>query len=380
MNDVPARPDSASTKAQGDLDRLNGQVAVMRAVLVQLLQDVVRADSRLDQGQAAQLLGANEQLVVSALGAQSDAETANGALDEASRVGGLDPLTGLPNRTQLLNRFETAILNARRRGNRVALLFLDLNGFKQVNDTFGHAAGDRALQLVADCLRSLVRESDMVSRHGGDEFLVLLSEVTHAADAALVAEKVNTALAAYSRIDNPLISLTASIGISIYPDDGRDTTVLIDRADAAMYLAKSQALGGFVFHDSDGKVHAGLSTPAAGPKRLHLAPHESVVTEQDRRHQQLREANEKLVLAALGAQELLAAAEEARRRQSQLLAIVAEELGNPLAPIRLAASTLGIPGAEATLLPRVQAAIEEQTDRMLRMVSQALEQRGPTGS
>jgi diguanylate cyclase len=349
----------------------------MRAVLVQLLQEVVRADSRLDQGQAVQLLEANERLVVSALVAQSDVETAHGALDEASRVGGLDPLTGLPNRTQLLNRFETAILNARRHGNRVALLFLDLNDFKHVNDTFGHAAGDRALQLVADCLLSLVRESDTVSRHGGDEFLILLAEVAHAADAALVAEKVNTALAAYGQIDNHLIRLTASIGISVYPEDGEDAKVLIDRADAAMYLAKSQKLGGFVFHDPAGAAHAGLPEPGAGSKHHGSTPHEPTVAEHDRRHEQLREANEKLVLAALGAQELLAAADEARRRQSQLLAIVAEELSNPFAPIRLAASTLGISGAETTLLPRVQAVIDEQTDRMLRMVREALDQRGP---
>lgn len=167
MTDVPDRRDIATTKAQDELSRLNAQVTAMRAVLTQLLQDVVRAESQLGRGQPAHLLEVNERLVVSALGALTDAEMANEARDKASRTSGLDQLTGLPNRTLLLDRFEKAISNAKRHGNRVALLFLDLNGFKQINDAFGHAVGDRALQLVADCLTSLVRETDTVSRHGG---------------------------------------------------------------------------------------------------------------------------------------------------------------------------------------------------------------------
>src|ERR1700682_2247636 len=109
MNDVPNRRDLETTKSKDQLGRLNGQVQAMRAVLIQLLQDVVRAETRLDNAQAGQLLEANEQLVVSALGAQNAAESATGALDEASRSGALDPLTGLPNRTLLLDRLGSAI-------------------------------------------------------------------------------------------------------------------------------------------------------------------------------------------------------------------------------------------------------------------------------
>ena len=314
MNDGFDRPDDARTRAKGELDRLNRRVEVMRAVLVQLLQDVVRADSRLEHGQAAQLLEANEHLVVSALGALTDAETAHGALDEASRVGATDPLTGLPNRTLLLDRLESAIFNAKRHGNRVGLLFLDLNDFKQINDSFGHAAGDRALQLVADCLGSLVRETDTGSRHGGDEFLIVLAEMVRPADAALVAEKVNAALGAYSRIDDQVVSLKASIGISVYPEDGEDAKTLIDRADAAMYLAKAQTLGGFVFHATHAPGRASLPAPAIQSQRRRLTHYELTLAELEQRHQLLREANEELVLAALGAQELLAASEEARSR------------------------------------------------------------------
>jgi diguanylate cyclase (GGDEF)-like protein len=373
MNNAPEPPNGPANEAEAQLGKLNGQVSAMRAVLVQLLQEVVVAEARLDHGEASLLLKANEELVVSALGAQTDAETAHGALDEASRVGGLDPLTGLPNRTVLLDRFELAIANAKRHGNRVALLFLDLDAFKQINDTFGHASGDRALQLVADCLSSLVRETDTVSRHGGDEFLVLLAEVTNAADARVVADKVNAALASYSRADSQQLRLSASIGIGVYPEDGEDARTLIAFADAAMYVAKKQALEGSALPREPSPVRA---TPAATPQESRQRPrseHQPGQLEQAQRERDLRDANESLILAALGAQDLLAAAEEVRRRQTELLAMVADELSDPYAPIRLAASTLGIPGAEATLLPRVQVVIEEQAERLARMVREVLE-------
>ena len=376
MNDAPDGSASPSNAAEAQLAKLNGQVSALRAVLVQLLQEVVVAEARLDHGEASLLLKANEQLVVSALGAQMDADTAHGALDEASRMGGLDPLTGLPNRTVLLDRFESAISNAKRHGNRVALLFLDLDAFKQINDTFGHASGDRALQLVAECLSSLVRETDTVSRHGGDEFLVLLAEVTNAADAVLVAQKVNAALASYRQVDSHPLRLRASIGISVYPEDGQDARTLIACADAAMYLAKKQALAGAAPHREPSPGRATPSATLNGSGQRPGSQHDSANFEQAQRQRDLRDANESLILAALGAQELLAAAAEARRRQAELLALVADELSDPYAPIRLAASTLGIPGAEATLLPRVQVVIEEQAERLARMVREVLEQQG----
>lgn len=250
----------ATAKAEQDLVRLNAQVAAMRAVLVGLLQDVVRAEGQLNGSEASQLLEANEQLVVTALAAQADADTAAGALDDASRAGGLDPLTELANRTLLLDRLAHAIAHAKRYGHRTALLFLDLNNFKQINDSFGHAAGDRAIQLVADCLKSVVRGTDTVSRHGGDEFLILLAEIAQAVDAAAIAEKVNASLRSYSRIDDHLVQLSASIGISIYPEDGDDAKTLIDKADAAMYVAKEQRLGGFAFHsDQSSELSARVS-------------------------------------------------------------------------------------------------------------------------
>jgi diguanylate cyclase len=383
MNNAVDRSGSPSNEAEAHLAKLNGQVTAMRAVLVQLLQEVVVAEARLDHGEVSLLLKANEQLVVSALGAQMAADTAHGALDEASRVSGLDPLTGLPNRTVLLDRFELAISNAKRHGNRVAILFLDLDAFKQINDTFGHASGDLALQLVADCLSSLVRETDTVSRHGGDEFLVLLAEVTDAADAEIVAEKVNAALASYSQFDGQQLRLRASIGIAIYPEDGENPRTLIAFADAAMYLAKKRELGEAVLHRTSPPVRPTRSTRSTrstvSAESGQLFPYQAAYFAHEERQRDLRDANENLILAALGAQDLLAAAEGVRRRQRELLAMVAHELSDPYAPIRLAASTLGIPGAEAALLPRVQLVIEEQAERLAQMVRDVLEQQDCDG-
>ncbi|MDP9902598.1 GGDEF domain-containing protein [Variovorax ginsengisoli] len=374
MNSVPEVPKDPVAQAQERLDLINDRVATMRAVLVQLLQDIVQAESRLDRSQALQLQKVNENLVVSALAAQSDAKTANDALDELSRAAGIDPLTGLPNRTLLLDRLGRAIAHAKRHGNRVALLFLDLDGFKQINDRLGHAAGDQALQLVADCLRSLVRETYTVSRHGGDEFLILLSEILHPQDAESVARKVNKVLSSYGQF-NIESGLTASIGISLYPDDSDDAKLLIELADAAMYRAKAQGRGGFVFHGYRPSAIAAITASTPEP----LEPHEPVRPQQklsvsihDKQHAQLREANEALVLAALGAQELLAAAEDTRRRQADLRAMLAKELSDPFAPIRLAVTTLGMSGAEVALLALVQEVVEKQARKLVRMVNEVL--------
>lgn len=357
--------DPATAAAAQELAGLNRRVESMRAVLVRLLQDVVEAERRLDGSQVAQLLEANEQLVVTALSAQTEAETAAGALDEAARVGGLDALTGLPNRALLLDRLAQAIAHAKRHGHRVALLFLDLNNFKQINDTFGHAVGDQAIQLVADCLGGQVRESDTVSRHGGDEFLILLAQVSQPSDAALIAEKVNAALGAYSRIDSHVIRLSASIGISVYPEDGEDAKTLIDGADAAMYLAKRHELGGYVFHADRPAV---ADVPSSKQRHDDLA-----MAEHERRYAQLREANEQLMVAALGAQELQAAAQVAQRQQIELLSVVAQELANPFAPIRIAAAMLGRQRADEALLPRAQAIVQQQMEQLSRLVSSLVE-------
>ncbi len=372
MNPSPESADAAAAKAASELAGVQSQVEAMRAVLTRLLQDVVQAESRLDANQAAQLLEANEQMVLTAVRSQTDAETAAQALDQASRSAEHDPLTQLPNRVLLLDRFTHAIARAKRDGGALALLFIDLNDFKQINDTLGHAIGDQVLQRVAACLTSAVRAVDTVSRHGGDEFLILLTPVAQASDAIGVAHKVIAALGAPARFGKHVLRLSASIGISLYPDDAQDAQTLIERADAAMYDAKSRGPGSSVAHAGEAVIERSLRVPFKSLQPP-LTEYEAALANHDARLSQLQEANEQLVLAALNAQELQAAAEQAQRRQTEFLAMIAHELRNPLAPIRIATSMLGRVRTEEPLLPRAQAIIERQLAQMTRLINDLLD-------
>jgi len=159
-----------------------------------------------------------------------------------------DPLTGLPNRVLLNDRIGNAISIAPRHRKKVGILFLDLDGFKQVNDRLGHATGDRLLRAVAERLMSCVRGSDTVSRIGGDEFVVLLSEVERAEDSAITARRMLEAVSETYRIDNQDLNVSVSIGVSVYPDDGTDAETLINNADAAMYQAKENGRRNYQFY------------------------------------------------------------------------------------------------------------------------------------
>jgi diguanylate cyclase (GGDEF)-like protein/PAS domain S-box-containing protein len=149
-----------------------------------------------------------------------------------------DVLTDLPNRMLLDDRITQAMATACRHGHRLAVLFLDLDRFKHVNDSRGHLAGDMVLQAVARRLVACVGNSDTVSRQGGDEFVVLLTEVADADDAAASAQKILAALAAPHSVGHHQLDLTATVGISLYPDDGPDAETLVRCADTAMYCGK----------------------------------------------------------------------------------------------------------------------------------------------
>jgi diguanylate cyclase (GGDEF)-like protein len=151
-----------------------------------------------------------------------------------------DSLTDLPNRSLFTDRVERALARASRAGNSVVLLFIDLDEFKSVNDTLGHALGDRLLQSVADRLRSCVRQADTVSRFGGDEFLVLMPDVPPSQDAAICAAKVFLSLQAAHSIGHHELHATASVGVASFPRDASDGNGLLRCADSAMYRAKSQ--------------------------------------------------------------------------------------------------------------------------------------------
>jgi diguanylate cyclase (GGDEF)-like protein/PAS domain S-box-containing protein len=162
-----------------------------------------------------------------------------------------DVVTSLPNRLLLNDRITQAIALARRQNRPIAVIFLDLDRFKYVNDSLGHAAGDELLQSVSKRLLAGVRASDTVSRLGGDEFVILLSEIAHPEDAATSAAKILLSLNAPHSIGGRDVDIDGSIGISIYPDDGMDAETLIKNADTAMYHAKENGRNNFQFFKAD---------------------------------------------------------------------------------------------------------------------------------
>lgn len=164
-----------------------------------------------------------------------------------------DVLTGLPNRMLLNDRLTQAIALAHRHGKPLAVLFLDVDGFKGVNDSLGHAAGDRVLQSIAERLTGSLRRSDTVSRYSGDEFVIVLSEIEHAEDAPLVAKKLLEAVGRPHRVESQDVNVTASVGVTVYPDHGQDAVALITNADAAMYDAKRAGLDHYRLFDNGHK-------------------------------------------------------------------------------------------------------------------------------
>jgi diguanylate cyclase (GGDEF)-like protein/PAS domain S-box-containing protein len=162
-----------------------------------------------------------------------------------------DPLTGLPNRLLLNARAEHALARARRNEKQMAVLFLDLDRFKYINDTLGHPAGDLLLQQVAERLRKCVRDEDTISRLGGDEFTILLEELDDAGAASTVARKILGALSEKAVLFGREVFVTCSIGISLYPRDGEDIVTLFKNADSALYRAKDQGRDTYQFYTEE---------------------------------------------------------------------------------------------------------------------------------
>jgi diguanylate cyclase (GGDEF)-like protein/PAS domain S-box-containing protein len=161
-----------------------------------------------------------------------------------------DPLTGLANRTSLMPALEQAVQRARRKNSKLAVIFLDLDGFKQINDLYGHDAGDTLLIELAGRLRDNLRSSDLIARLGGDEFLVVLEEVQHPEPVEIVAKKLLVETVRPYTLPGAQASVTASIGISIFPDDAADASALMKHADIAMYAAKQAGKNTCRFYSS----------------------------------------------------------------------------------------------------------------------------------
>jgi len=176
--------------------------------------------------------------------------------DKLLRLANLDSLTGLPNRAVFNDRLEHALHKSHRNNTRLAVFFLDLDHFKHINDSLGHKAGDLLLCEVAQRLKSCVREGDTVARLGGDEFTLILEEVRSAQYVAKVADKVIAVVAQSYMLETTEVNVSPSIGISLYPADGRDVDLLLRNADAAMYHAKNNGRNNFQFYSSEMNAQA----------------------------------------------------------------------------------------------------------------------------
>ena len=160
-----------------------------------------------------------------------------------------DHLTGIFNRTMFMHQLRYDIKQAERTNDKLAVLFLDLDGFKNVNDSLGHAMGDQLLQQVAARLKGCVRSTDSVARFGGDEFALILTNVHHSNDALLVAEKIKETIHAPFDISGNIVTISASIGCTLYPADSADPQSLIDMADRAMYKVKYTGKNNVALHE-----------------------------------------------------------------------------------------------------------------------------------
>jgi diguanylate cyclase (GGDEF)-like protein/PAS domain S-box-containing protein len=199
-----------------------------------------------------------------------DVSMARSMVLEMSHLAQHDSLTGLPNRLVLKDRLARAILLAHRHSGHLALLFLDVDHFKRINDSLGHALGDALLQSVAARLSASVRESDTVSRQGGDEFVILLSELARPADAGVNAAHILAELKKVHRIGAQELRVTASVGISTYPDCGDDADALLKHADTAMYHAKEHGRDNYQFFRRDMNLRAVERQSLEGQLRVGL--------------------------------------------------------------------------------------------------------------
>ena len=216
------------------------EIADLREETADLREEAVTAKAKLSTTTQSLLKDANERLIIASINAQTMAESAELAKEQVSHMAGHDYLTGLPNRSLLNDRMAQSIAFAQRHSKRVALLFMDLDHFKHINDSLGHAVGDELLKSIAKRLQTCVRHSDTVCRQGGDEFVVLLNEVEDVNDAVVTAEKTIEAMGLPHFVSGHQLNVTFSIGISLYPDDGEDHETIARKADAAMYQAKKK--------------------------------------------------------------------------------------------------------------------------------------------
>jgi diguanylate cyclase (GGDEF)-like protein len=278
----PSREEAAGVREQvadrrEEATDLREDAMTVRETALRVREETARAKAKLGATEA-HLREANEHLVVATMLAQTMTANAEQTSAQLSHMAEHDFLTGLPNRALLNDRLTQAIALAQRHHDKkVALLFLDLDHFKHINDTLGHAVGDQLLQSAAKRLLACVRHSDTVSRQGGDEFVVLLSEVDEAQDATRIAEKLIKAMAEPHLIDGHRLHVTLSIGVSFYPDDGKDIDAVMRNADTAMYQAKRNGRNNYQTFSPDMAGHDAARQSVAQVLQHALDQHEFIL-------------------------------------------------------------------------------------------------------
>lgn len=255
---IAAARDGVANILEGTADKREENI-FLREMNVNLREKEILAEETLKATSnhlISMLQQANAHLVTVSIEAHKMAEQVKVAKDQLAYLAHHDTLTDLPNRLLLLDRLNSAIELAGRKGWQLALMFLDLDRFKHINDSLGHNIGDKLLQSVAQRLLSSARHSDTISRQGGDEFVVLLPFIEQREDAALCAQKLIAALKLPHQIIGHVIHVNASIGISIYPDDGQDSETLMKNADTAMFCAKENKRNKFKFFEPEMNARA----------------------------------------------------------------------------------------------------------------------------
>lgn len=241
-------PDDKEKTRESVRKLLNGEIGSYK-----LEKLYVRKDGSPVWGQVtASLLRDSSGAPLNFIGQVEDISERKRHQEEIRRLAYYDALTELPNRRLQMNRLEHALVQAKRYGRSLAVMFLDLDRFKEVNDTLGHDVGDELLKVMAARLATCVRGGDTVSRQGGDEFVIVLPEIAHQQDAVLVAEKILKLLSDPVTIQGHELKITTSIGIAVYPDDcADDATSLMKKADIAMYRAKESGRNTFRFYSAE---------------------------------------------------------------------------------------------------------------------------------
>ena len=379
-----ARSQIKVTHIESELDQLQDQETRERVNLALLRQNVCAAEKHLEEIKNAKLVKTNEQLAFNKRQDQKqiDNSPASELLNSVGSAVSFVAVVPQPLKIDaseqgqkekpldlLLERFAQANAVVNPNGARLAFLSLGITNLRQINSTLGHTVGNLVVVQVLNILKGLIREGDTAHQQSGDEFILLLTEVSQPSDALLVSNRIRKTLGGPLRVGEHIVRLKTSIGIQIYPDDGEDAQALIHKACTAMRLAPELIPTKDIIHDELHSDEMILHTSTA----LVRQQFPLALTEHERRYAQLREANSKLVLAALSAQELQVAAEQAKAKQTQFLGVLAHELRHPLAPIRNAAAILARIPIDEPRLAQLQGIIDRQVEHMSRLVSDLLD-------